>query len=388
MTTTQRHLNVLLALSRYDHRTHRGVAQFAATHNWHLNCEMAITGRPPRNWRGDGIVALLTQDQEVVDYVLEAGVPFVDISVIREDIAAPRVSADNLGIGSLAARYFLEKGFRHFAFFSTTDDRVSQLRRDSFFQAAAGRALSLKDCSAPPAERHSGNLGAALIAHIRNTPQPLALFAGRDIEASIALDACIQAGVAVPAQVAILGVDNNELITDALRVPLSSVNHDVQALGHAGARLLQQLMTGATDGQDHARVSHLIPPRGITSRRSTDCLAVNSGVVRAALRHLNRHFANRHYSVTQAAEHCGVTRRHLDELCKAELGHSLHAELTDIRLRTAKQALLSSSDTIARISADCGFSRPQYFNNCFHKKLGETPMNYRRRHRRRAPAGI
>ncbi|TQV78821.1 helix-turn-helix domain-containing protein [Exilibacterium tricleocarpae] len=378
--TTAKHLNVLLALSRYDHRTHKGVAQFAAKHNWHLNCEMAITGRPPGNWRGDGILALLTEDQEVVDYVLGAQVPFVDISVIRRDIAAPRVCADNNRIGSLAAEYYLDKGFRHFAFFSTTSDRVSQLRRDSFFATAGSRAHSTVDWSIPAPSR-SGNLNRTLTDHLRSNPQPLALFAARDIDASMVLDACIQAEVDVPNQIAILGVDNNELITNSLRVPLSSVNHDVEALGYAGAQLLQGIMVAAGGHRHNTETPRLIPPKGITSRLSTDCLAVTQPLVRTALQQLNRHFSNCHYTVVQAAEHCRVTRRHLDALFNAELGHSMHAELTGIRLRAAKRALVTSNDTVAQISAACGFARPQYFNNSFRKIVAETPLGYRRRNR-------
>ena len=94
--------SVLLALSRYSPSTHMGVARFASENNWHLNCEMAFTGRLPEGWRGDGIVASLDQREEIIAFVQRAKVPVVDLSVIRPDIEVPRVSGDHYAIGQAA----------------------------------------------------------------------------------------------------------------------------------------------------------------------------------------------------------------------------------------------------------------------------------------------
>ncbi len=87
--------SVLLALSRYSPSTHMGVARFASENNWHLNCEMAFTGRLPEGWRGDGIVAALDHREEVAAFVQRAKVPVVDLSMIRLEVNVPRVSGDN-----------------------------------------------------------------------------------------------------------------------------------------------------------------------------------------------------------------------------------------------------------------------------------------------------
>lgn len=374
-----KHLHILLALSRYDHRTHKGVADFAAKNNWHLNCEMAITGKPPKNWKGDGILTLLSNNQEVVDFVVNANTPFVDISSLRIDINAPRVSADNATIGKIAAEYFVDKGFRHFAFFSTTRDRVALARRNAYFEAAADRALSFSDWTLDEVDGEQ-DYREHLLKCIRESEQSLALFASRDIEASIALDVCLEAGLSVPDQIAILGVDNNELITNAQEVPLSSVNHNVEALGYAGAELLHKIITeGVDESQQGSRFdTRLIRPSGITSRRSTDSFAVDNSWVKTALLDINARYNEHNYSVLRAAEACGVSRRHLDDLFKKEIGHSMHAELTKIRLKTAKTAITTTRQTIEKISDSCGFTRVQYFNKCFRAAYGMTPSKYRK----------
>ncbi len=80
----------------------------------------------------------------------------------------------------------------------------------------------------------------------------------------------------------------------------------------------------------------------------------------------------------RAADVCRVSRRHLDDLFKKELGHSMHAELTKIRLRTAKAAVSTTTDSIEKISRDCGFTRVQYLNKSFKTFFGVNPLKYRK----------
>lgn len=185
----------------------------------------------------------------------------------------------------------------------------------------------------------------------------------------------------MPDQIAILGVDNNDLITESLQVPLSSVNHNVEALGYKGAELLHKIMCHPEDIRSLTKETQLVRPSGISSRLSTDCLAVNNNVVRVALKELNAHFTHNNYSVCQTAEACKMSRRHLDNLFKLELGHSIHTELIKIRLRTAQQALLTTNDSVASISEYCGFTRVQYFNKCFREHTGLTPLAFRKRNK-------
>ncbi|MGJ8693811.1 MAG: substrate-binding domain-containing protein [Thalassotalea sp.] len=366
--------NILLALSRYDYRTHRGVAKFAAEHHWHLNCEMAISGNIPYGWQGDGIVSLLSNNNEVVDFVTNAGVPFVDLSILREDIKAPRVTADNQTIGKIAAEYFLARGYKHFAFFSATDDKVAAARKNSFFAVLKTTALSMHDWTMRNTQGSWTDKNQILLRHLHSAHFPLAIFATRDLDASIILEACINEDMHVPEQVAILGVDNNELITDSLQVPLSSVNHNVESLGYEGAKLLHRIL----QGEALPSTSQTIAPKGVTSRRSTDSLAVNDPQVKHALNHMKDNFNNKYYSVELASDVCQLTRRTLDNKFKQELGHSMHNELQHMRMRAAKEMLMHSDKSIFLIAKECGFNTAQYFNQFFKQQYGITPLVYRK----------
>lgn len=369
--------SVLLALSRYNPGTHMGVARFASQHNWHLNCEMALTGRLPEGWRGDGIIALLDEREDVANFVKRAQVPTVDLSVIRPDIRVPRVSGDHMAIGQAAGELFAERGFQHFAWFSTHDDPASQARQNGFFRSVKSQAITTESWVFPERTRRKLDEWTVksewLIKRLRSIPKPAAVFSFHDGEAANILDACMLGGINVPEEVAILGVDNNPMICESVRVHLSSVNHDLDGLGYAGATLLEKLMNG---GKPPTK-SILIPPHGITERRSTDALAVTHKPVRSALEFMRGNYAKM-IGPDDAAAAAGMPRAQLENEFRKWFHHTMRHELARIRMQRAKELLLGTELPMADIAARTGFNTAQYFNNVFRKENGLTPLNYRR----------
>ncbi len=354
-----------------------GVARFACAHNWHLNCEMAFSGHIPEGWRGDGIITVLDSRDDVVDFVQRSKVPVVDLSVIRPDIEVPRVSGDHRAIGQTAGELFTERGFQHFAWFTTRDDPAARLREQGFRQTVERQAVTLESWIFPARARARADEWSVrsqwLIKRLKAIPKPAAVFAFHDGEAANVLDACLLGGIDVPEEVAILGVDNNPIVCESVRVHLSSVNHDLEGLGHAGAEVLEGLMNGGKPPQSPI----LIPPRGITERRSTDALAVKELPVRVALQFMRRHYP-RLIGPDDAAREAGVPRAHLELEFRKLFHHSMRSELARIRLQRAKELLLTSELPVADVAARTGFNTAQYFNNVFRRETGLTPLNYRR----------
>jgi LacI family transcriptional regulator len=379
MIAAERQKDVLLALGRYNPKMHRGVARFAGQHNWHINAEMAYFGQLPHGWKGDGIITLLDVQEEIIDFVLAARVPVVDLSVIREDVPLPRVVGDHRLVGCLAAEHFLERGFRHFAWFSTMDDAVSRLRLAGFRQTLASAGFTCENWifQRHPLERRNEWAGkcAFLERRLKAMPKPAAVFAFHDADASNVLDACTDAALAVPEEVAILGTDNNELICESARVPLSSVNHDLEGVGYEGAALLHRLMQG---GRPPKR-PRLIEPKGVTTRRSTDVLAINHQPARQALQSLRENYQKRTV-IEDAVAASGLSRRNLERAFRQHVGRSLSEQLATLRLSRAKDFLLQTKLSATDIAAQVGFTTPQYFSNTFHKAFGVTPRRFRLRH--------
>jgi LacI family transcriptional regulator, galactose operon repressor len=377
--TLSSQMNVLLALGRYNPKTHRGVARFAGQHNWHLNAEMAYSGHLPSGWSGDGILTLLDTQRDLIEFIRTARVPVVDLSVIREDIAVPRVAGDHYLIGALAAEHFIERGFRHFAWFSVFTDGVARLRLNGFQETLARIGATCDSWffdSQPDKRRDEWTDKCAFLEHrLKLIPKPAAVFAFCDIDAANVLDACANAGLAVPEEVAILGTDNNELICESVRVPLSSVNHDLEGVGYEGAALLHRLMQGARAPKS----LKLIPPKAITVRQSTEVLAVNHEPTRRAIQFLQENYRKR-IGAEDVAAICGMSRRKLDQSFHQHVGRSISDQLAALRIIRAKELLLRTDLSAADVAAETGFNTPQYFNNVFSRATGLTPRSFRLKH--------
>ncbi len=368
--------NVLLALGSYDHRIHRGVARFAGEHHWHLNSEMCRSGRLPRGWSGEGILTALDVQPDLVRFVRAATVPIVDLSLNRQDIPLPRVVGDHRRIGRQAAEHFLERGFRHFAWHANDARAVAELRRRGFADTLARAGLACEAWIWRPGGRRPSDQWRAksrwLAQRLQALPKPAAVFAFRDADAANVLDACLEGGLAVPEEIAILGVDDNELVCESVRIPLSSVQHDLEGLGYHGAALLDRLMRG----QPAPAQPELIPPKGITARRSTDVLAVHHEPSRRALGFLRENYS-RNVGVADVAQSSGLARRRLEQAFRQQVGRTIHQELARVRLAKVKELLLETKLPVAEIARRTGFTTPQYLNLVFRKATGLPPRRFR-----------
>lgn len=370
--------NILILMEWYDHRIRQGIGQYASRHNWHLTVDERA--RIPRGWTGDGVLTVFHRRKDIARYIRQLRIPVVDMGLYRPDIPLPRVTGDHTQIGALAAEHFAERGFRHAAWFSTACSPIHTLRQQGFVRGCATQGLDapqfwiweeVADGSPDDWKRMRRWLERCL----RNAPKPLAVLAHNDYDASNVEDACRVAGVAVPEDVAILGVDDNELICLNQPVPISSIAHDLVRVGHEGAALLDRLIDGAPPPD----APLLIPPAGIVLRQSTDLTAIRIPAVRDAMRFIKENLT-RSFGIDEVAAAAGVSRSTLDRLFCEHLNRSVHAEVHRSRLAAAKHLLLHTGLSVADIARQTGFCHAQYLNNIFRRSESIPPRAYRMRY--------
>ena len=340
------HREILLALSWYYPQMHRGVARFARDHNWHVTFD--FDDPIPKHWKGDGVITLLGLRQDMWRRLRHLRVPIVDLAESRPDIALPRVTMDNAAIARLAAEYFLDRGYRHFAFVHRWEMGVSRRRRDCFRAAIVDQG---RDCHVLSWQRERQQRPDTreqrhrwLVRRLSAMAKPLAVFA-RDNEAVEVIEACFAAELAVPDEVAVLGVDNSEMICDCLRVPLSSIDNNLERVGYEGAALLDRLIRG-----EAAPSSPLyIPPAGIVERSSTDNLAADHPQVQAALRFIRDH-SHELISMADLIKHVAMSRSGLEKAFREHYVRAPMEELRHTRLARAKKLLRETSEKIAAIA--------------------------------------
>jgi LacI family transcriptional regulator len=336
--------------------------------------ELGRGDRPPEGlarWKGDGILARI-ETPEIARAVARVRVPVVDLSAGRHLPGAPWVETDDAAIADLAFQHLAERGFRSLAWCGDPAFAWSSLRRDRFLQRAraAGIPLAVRDARAgtsPERERRE------LADWIRKLPRPVGVFCCFDIMAQRVLDACRDLDVAVPEEVAVLGVDNDPLLCALTTPPLSSVIPNPKRTGWEAAALLERMMSG---GRVPPK-SHLIPPLGVQTRQSTDVLALEDREIAAALRFIREHACDG-ATVSDVLRAVPLSRRVLESRYRKATGRTPHQDLLRFRLERVKQLLAETEHSLERISSLAGFNHPEYMSVAFKRETGTTPGAYRR----------
>jgi LacI family transcriptional regulator len=194
-----------------------------------------------------------------------------------------------------------------------------------------------------------------------------------------ALDACRRAGVAVPEEVAVIGVDNEVLACELAYPPLSSVIPDCRRIGYEAAALLDHMMADSSAPREH----RVIPPLGLATRQSTDVTAIADPCVADAVRFIREH-ALEGIGVEDVLDHVPVSRSVLQRRFRAALGRTVHEVIAGVRLRRAKQLLVETDLPLPAVAERSGFSHSEYLITAFRRATGTTPGAYRRGHARRA----
>jgi LacI family transcriptional regulator len=382
--SSPRHVALIVdAAKPYDRKIIGGVASYVKEGcDWSLYVEEDPLQKLPdlRCWRGSGIIANF-DDRKVASAVRGLKIPVVGVGGgygwYDAAMRIPYFATDNEAIARLAAEHLLDRGFRRLAFYGyprTQVNRWSEERAAGFQKRA--------DEAGVPCSIYTGRHGTAcrwadlqrgLIAWLGSLTLPVGLMACNDVRARHVLEACRTLGVRVPEDVAVIGVDNDEMICDLTDPPLSSVEQGARQMGYRAAELLDRLMAG----QKTPSLRCVIEPVGVVARRSTDILAVEDTAVAAAVRFV-RERACRRIQISDVADEAGVSLSTLKSRFKAVVGRTIHAEIQRVRIERARQLIAETDLPLKQVAVRSGFQYVQYMTRLFVRYVGQTPAKYRR----------
>jgi LacI family transcriptional regulator len=340
-------------------------------------------GSPPlealAKWVGDGVIARIetkSTAKALEKLRRKLGIPIIDVSAARLVADLPYVETDDAMIATVAADHFFERDFRHFAFLGDDRFRWSDNRCRAFGEVVTAKGHDVAVFSHRRRKTAPADDDEAVEAWLARLPKPVALLACYDIRGRQAIDACRRAGIAVPDEVAVLGVDDDEVLCGLASPPLSSVMPDAIGAGRLAAELLDQLMRG---GQ-LKRSEWLLPPLGIITRQSTDVLAIDDPLVVAAIRQIRDHACDG-MKVTDVARALKTTRRVLENRFTKRVGHTPHEEIARVQFRRVEHLLLETELSLAAIAARAGFKHTEYMTVAFTKRHGMPPSRWRQERR-------
>lgn len=375
---------LLVFLMRFEEaaRTLQGVVQFERTHRqWSTFLDdEARTARDAGFLRGEqwhGVISRHTSPM-MVETCRELGIPLVDLNDVPPFPGVPKIRPDNVAIGHLGAEHLLERGFRHFAFCGFHGEGWSCERRDGFVEGLqlAGHSCDVLDVNYPGVITPEWNAiqTEELTAWLRQLPKPCGIMACVDVRAFQVLSAAQNAGLLVPEEIALLGVNNDTMRCELSYPPLSSVALNAHHSGYFAAELLDRMLRGEDPGNVDTRVE----PVGVVTRLSTDILAVSDKNVAAALSYI-RERACSGITVQDVVQHARASRSQIEKKFRQFIGRSPQAEIRRVQLARVKELLIETDLPLKTIASMTGFEHDEYMSVMFKRVTAESPGHFRKR---------
>jgi LacI family transcriptional regulator len=365
----------------YGRELLRGINRYVVQHEpWSLYLDQReLMAEAPAwldQWQGDGIITRWTTPALAKRFATMK-LPVVDLTDVYGNLGLVHIWTNHEAIGELAAKHLLERGFQHFGFCGFSNHDWSKRRLAGFERelAVAGRTCRVFESEWNTFQTRGWvEQQDALQRWIEALPQPVGIMACNDMRGQHVLDACRRGEFAVPEEVAVIGVDNDELLCTLCDPPLTSVIPNPAHIGYLAAEILDRWM----QGEPPAVREQIVDPIGIATRQSTDVLAIDHSGVAAALRYIREHACDG-ISVNEVLKHVRLTRSVLERQFRRYVGRSPQEEIRQVQLKRARQLLAESDLSLAQIAPLAGYQHPEYMSVVFKRLTGETPGQYRKR---------
>lgn len=299
----------------------------------------------------------------------------------NEDSSADGVACvcvDEAAIAELAAKHLVSRGLRDLTTFRFNDGMFAVERERAFADAVGAHGARLVqgwwvDGAEPPRFHEDP---AAITAWLQQLPRPCGLFACTDSWASIVSRYARVAGVRIPEDMALIGVDNDTLDCELASPPFSSVCVPWRTLGEKTAWLVGRALTG----EQVAGERIVIPPVDVIPRRSTDVASVDDPMVARALAWISDHIEGR-LTLQGIARAAACSRQRLEQRFQAAIGRTVMQEVRRARVDVARRLLSTTEMALPVVAEQCGFTSAALLSVAFRRETGMPPGAYRRRFR-------
>lgn len=362
-----------------------GVAEYARQHgewNFVIQEHDLRKGVPEwiKNWEGDGILCRIF-DKELEDALAKLPCPVIDTYGQARNPAIPFLDSDASAIAEMAARFFVDAAFKHYAFCGFpglwfSDDRCAA------FEKMMSRFGAKVDCYTPPRAWTSADVAQREALHpdgskelaewVSSLPQGTAILACNDIRAQQLIRVAARCNRRIPEDLAVMGVDDDEVICELTNPRLTSIRPDARTLGYTAAHWLHLQMQGRELPYRNLR----IPPIRINERASTDIIASEDELFVSAVRYIRNH-VQEGIDVSKVVAHSNRSRSSLESRFKRYLGRSIKEEITRARIARANILLRETSLTLQEVAEACGFATASHFSRIFKQSEGITPGTLR-----------
>ncbi|MCF2490070.1 DNA-binding transcriptional regulator [Dyadobacter sp. CY347] len=326
-------------------------------------------------WKADGIVGQLYNKD--IEKIVQAGIPVIAQDFKERFAEIPNITGGYHEAGQLGADYFLKKGFTNFAFYGFNDIVWSRERAEGFEERLKKRGHKVHYFEHKKAR--STELWyykpSSLSRWLKSLPKPIGLMTCDDNQGQHITEACRQLGIRIPEEVAVLGVDNDEMICDLSDPPLSSIALDAEKGGYDAAKLLDHMIKHGT--------SHyydiIVKPVQVITRHSTDIYATNDDHIASSLKYIHQNI-DKNLHVDEVVKQVPLSRRALEKRFLEITGYPIYKYIFNLRIEKFTQKLLDTDMSVFEIALDMGLTDSKNIARQFRQAKGCSPSVYRNRY--------
>lgn len=389
MNDIQHRIGLLFNANKvYDRQVIEGIGHYLQSSKvaWDVFLEEDSVARVNNieSWNVDGIIADY-DDPTILRALHNCSVPTVGVGSSYEDQsmypAVHYVATDNYAVIKSAFEHLKHKGIQHFAFYGLPSSEKHKWanERQSAFETLCkqeGFTYSIYLGHETRAESWHEDMNQ-LADWIGTLESPTGIIAVTDARARHLLQICARLNLAVPDNISIVGVDDDDIARNLSRVSLSSVSQGCIDMGFKAAQLLHKLLDRKQNNSPELAYKRiLVPPIGVVQRQSTDFKALQDPYVIQAM-YFIRQNACKGIKVDQVLGFVNISRSNLESRFQGECGHSIHTQIHLEKLQVACEKLSKTNDNLSDIASSSGYPSTQYMYAVFKKHFNITPNKYR-----------
>ena len=341
---------------------------------WHIHVEPRGPDEAPEipsHWKADGAIARVGNN----DFALrlkKLGIPVVNVSSIKlPDADFPRVTTSSESVCRMAADHFKVRGFFNYGYIGNLEQSYVHGQYDAFVKELASRGRTCSACS------HSGGR-EEILKWLKGLPKPVGILCWGPRIGRLVIDTCLEAGIPVPHDVAVLGADYDELQSEASHPAQSGIRMASEQIGLMAAATLDRMMHGLAPEQLYQAVTS----GAVVAKPSSDTLAIGDPNMVRVMRFIQSRFREP-IGVPEILASVPMARRSLERKFRQTFGLSVVDRIRQIRVNEARLLLAGTNDPVTLIAEKCGFSSYTYMGRVFQEDTGMTPSDYRAQFRAR-----
>lgn len=378
---------LLLDLSEeYGKHLLKGITSYTKENDPWVCCRMPASYRKrhgiqwilswAKEWGADGVIGLFDSKEEV-DVFQNAGIPVIAQDLKERIEGVPVITGAYHLTGQIGAQYFLQKGYRNFAFYGFNDIVWSRERAQGFEEKLNQNGYNVHYYEHDQARSvELWYYGPSELSDwVEALPKPIAVMACDDNQALHITEACKLIGIRIPEDLAVLGVDNDEMVCGISDPPLSSVELDAIKGGYDAAFMMDNMIKG----QEVESYNVQVEPTQVIGRRSTDFYSTQDPLVKNVLKFIHENL-HENLKIGDVLKNVPLSRRAMEQRFQKVTGQSPYRYICRLRIEKICQELLETDNSIFEVALNAGFEDSKNMARLFKEFKGCTPKNYRKKH--------